>query len=101
MAVPARLFLQRQTYRYRRLVDALRVLPVLGFVLWMLPLLLAGEPQRGMASSANSLIFIFGVWCLLIVFAAWLAHRLGRHADPTSSTSPQLGQSGDRASSSQ
>ncbi len=69
------LFLARHTYRQRRLRDAARMLPVLGIVLWLMPLLwrrAAGE--TGGAGSA--VLFVFVAWTVLILLAALIAHRL-------------------------
>lgn len=72
----SRIFLARVPYRRRRVRDVARVLPVLGAVLWSLPLLLRVGPQP--ASSAGVLLWVFGVWCLLILAAALLAGPLMR-----------------------
>lgn len=62
------LFLERETYRMRRLLDAGRVLPVLGIALWLVPLLWLGAPGDGVPMSV-ALIYVFGVWALLILCA--------------------------------
>ncbi|MEC7256258.1 MAG: hypothetical protein VXW58_00430 [Pseudomonadota bacterium] len=72
------LFLERDSYRRRRLMDAARVLPVLGAALFLLPVL---WPDADTASAApvrtsNAVIFIFGTWLVLIA----LAFCLGRAA---------------------
>ena len=64
----APLFLERRRYRQRRLMDAVRVLPIFGVALWMIPLL---WPARGAApndevTTSEALIYIFSVWCPLI-----------------------------------
>ncbi len=64
-------FLARATYRQRRLRDALRMLPVLGVVLWLFPLLWRGTGGTGIAVQ-----YVFGVWVLLIVLAAALSRGL-------------------------
>ncbi len=73
------IFLQRQNYRQRRVRDAARFLPFVGIILWALPLSWANDPDGGPIGSAG-LIYIFAVWVLLIVLAAFLASRI--HADP-------------------
>ena len=70
----APVFLARETYRRRRLADAARLMPVLGSVLFVLPLLWRDDE----ASTATGLIYIFSVWVLLIVLAAILSRRLNR-----------------------
>lgn len=69
------LFLARQGYRRRRLGDAARALPVLGAVLWLLPLLaLASNPR----TTSGAGIYLFLVWLGLIVAAAVLGRGLSR-----------------------
>ena len=73
----ARTFLDRRSYRTRRMMDALRILPVIGLMLWMLPLFWpvgdeAAEPIKG----SSAIIYIFVVWCLLIGAALGLSLRL-------------------------
>lgn len=67
---PNPVFLERSGYRQRRLRDALRMLPVLGAVLWFLPFFRGGEPDMAPGNDLM-LVYIFGVWLGLIVLA-WL-----------------------------
>ncbi|KMK66514.1 hypothetical protein [Puniceibacterium sp. IMCC21224] len=71
------LFLERQTYRRRRLMDAARFLPVLGLLLWAVPLLW----QSGVVASSGALIYIFGVWLTLVLAAFVLSFRLRLRGD--------------------
>lgn len=64
-------FLERESYRRRRLGDAAKVLPVIGIVLFLMPLLWAG---RG--STAGGLVFLFIVWAILIFVMAVLSRKL-------------------------
>ncbi len=64
------LFLARRTYRQRRLMDAARLLPWLGTLLFCLPLLWRE------AATATGLLFIFAVWMVLIALAAVFARGL-------------------------
>ena len=64
------LFLARQTYRRRRLMDAARLLPWLGAFLFGLPLLWSA-PRTG-----SGLLYLFGAWLVLIVLSFALARRL-------------------------
>lgn len=67
-------FLERQSYRRRRLMDGARLLPIIGAALFMVPLLwpkvgdenLAAEPVK----TSTAMIYVFGIWALLIVLAA-------------------------------
>ena len=76
------LFLERRSYRRRRLQDAALILPVLAAVLFVMPLVgLATGPDESGSTRAAGLYF-FGVWFLLILAAALLARRL-RGVRPT------------------
>ncbi|MFZ7094067.1 hypothetical protein [Primorskyibacter sp. 2E233] len=70
------LFVERQTYRRRRIVDAARALPVLGLLLWWVPLLWA-LPERP-HSASGAIIYIFSVWLGLVVTAGLLIIALRR-----------------------
>lgn len=83
---PRPLFLARGTYRQRRLRDAARLLPVLGGVLWMIPLLWPRGADGQLVSVA--LLYIFGVWAGLIGMAFVLARWLGPDEDSRAETSP-------------
>lgn len=84
-AVPPPVFLERQSYRRRRLSDAARLLPLLGAVLFAVPLLWprAEDGQEPVPTSA-AILYIFAVWALLIlvnVVFGWMA-RLWAGNDP-------------------
>lgn len=76
------LFLARDSYRQRRLRDAARMLPVLGTVIWLIPLLWRREAGEtgGMAAAVA---FVFAGWLLLIVLAGLVVRRLRPDADET------------------
>ncbi|MEM6594934.1 MAG: hypothetical protein AAF672_09085 [Pseudomonadota bacterium] len=66
-------FLQRSLYRRKRLFDALKLLPVVGTILFVFPaLLLAGEP----GTTAVRLVYFFICWVGLISLCALLVRRL-------------------------
>ena len=71
-------FLEKRSYRQRRMVDAIRLLPFLGLLLWMIPLgwPVPSDPtgQEGIPMSL-ALKYIFGVWVLLVVLGALLWRR--------------------------
>jgi lipopolysaccharide export LptBFGC system permease protein LptF len=74
-------FLERRSYRQRRQRDAARMLPVLGIVLWFIPLLW-GQGSAP-ATNAGALIYIFATWLVLIVLAFVVARLTSGHApDP-------------------
>lgn len=73
---PNPVFLEQSGYRQRRLRDALRMLPVFGAVLWLLPLFRSGPEEGSAPGNAAMLIYIFAVWSGLIVLAWFLSRRL-------------------------
>lgn len=77
MKPPAPPFLARRAYRLRRLSDAARFLPVLGIVLFLLPLLWP-DPATGRAATAPSAAWLFLGWGALILLTALIARRLAR-----------------------
>ncbi|MDW3225534.1 MAG: hypothetical protein R8G34_22015 [Paracoccaceae bacterium] len=82
------LFLERSGYRQRRVMDAVRLLAILGAGLWMLPLLWpsaqVGAPEAVPLSRALS--YVFGVWAALIAAAYLLARQLRRIPEETDET---------------
>mgnify|MGYP001635388592 CR=1 FL=1 len=58
-------------------MDAARVLPVLGAVLFALPVIWSGNPFRA-GSTAGGGLYLFAVWAGLILGAALISRRLGR-----------------------
>ena len=80
MTTPPRepLFLERQTYRRRRLMDAARFLPFVGGFLLVVPVVWAGTSM-----TTSGTLYIFGLWLLLIVVAGLLSRRLKTRIDDT------------------
>lgn len=75
------LFLARQGYRRRRIIDAARLLPIFGTVLFLVPILwdLAGPQEPGTEAApqlAERGIYLFTVWAGLVISAAALSSRL-------------------------
>jgi uncharacterized membrane protein len=85
MSSPSKLpvFLQRASYRQRRLRDAAKLIPFLGVILWVMPLVWPHDTPDARIGS-QGLIYIFGVWVVLIVLTALLASRI-RSDDPAAS----------------
>lgn len=77
---PAPVFLERRSYRRRRLTDAARLLPVVGLLLFLVPLLLAPD-KTDTARTAGTSIYVFAVWFGLIVCAFVLSRVLSRGTD--------------------
>jgi hypothetical protein len=72
---PSPLFLERESYRRRRLMDAARILPVAGLVLFLLPALWMRSEAPNTAGEA---VYLFAVWAALIVAAGLIARPLRR-----------------------
>lgn len=68
---PKPMFLERDTYRRRRLADASRLLPIFGAALLLVPIFWT-EDQ----ASAQGLIYILGVWAGIIVLSGILSRAL-------------------------
>lgn len=78
MSPPDPPFLERRVYRRRRLRDAARLLPILGAVLFALPVMWTGPAGASDASTARGGVYVFAAWAALIVAAALLSRGLGR-----------------------
>lgn len=78
------LFLARQSYRRRRMMDASRLLPFLGFFLFLLPILWH-PAETAEADTARGEVYVFAVWFGLIlaafILARWLAPLAGEGGD--------------------
>lgn len=72
---PTPVYLARKSYRQRRIRDAARVLPLVGAVLWVMPVMYVAP-----ATSTTGL-FIFGIWALLIILAAAISSRINLGPD--------------------
>jgi hypothetical protein len=74
------LFLERSGYRQRRLMDAVRLIAIVGALLWLVPVLwpTGGTAETGAVIKSRALFYVFGVWAGLIVVAAVLAFRIRR-----------------------
>jgi len=74
---PLPVFLERSSYRKRRLMDALKLLAVFGTVLWMIPTLWPNGATSEVepVSTSTALFYVFGVWIVLIVLSAFFVHR--------------------------
>ncbi len=69
------LFLARETYRKRRVMDAARLLPVAGAFLIAIPVLWV-TPEDPAADTAREAVYIFLVWTALVAGAYLLSRRL-------------------------
>ncbi|MEM1387207.1 MAG: hypothetical protein AAF748_06635 [Pseudomonadota bacterium] len=73
-------FLQPKSYRRRRRIDALRILPLVGALALLAPLLWSQRPDGGL-STAGAGAYVFGAWAGMIV-AAWVLSRGLAKASP-------------------
>jgi hypothetical protein len=87
------IFLERRSYRQRRVRDAARLLPLLGLVLWMLPLLFGVDGTPALTSQV--LLYVFGVWLGLAVAAAALSLGLDSAPGPADATDGPYDSDGD------
>ena len=78
---PQPVFLERRTYRRRRLRDAARLLPVLGILFLLVPLLWS-TGEEAPTSTARGFIYVFAIWLGLIVVAGLLSRRLAEPENP-------------------
>lgn len=85
------LFLQRRPYRRRRLIDAVRVLPIFAAFLLLVPAVLIPPGTPG--STGAMLLYLFGIWAVVIVLAA-LATRFLARAEMTAAGADAGGDSG-------
>jgi hypothetical protein len=69
------LFFRNAVYRRNRLIDAVRLLPVLGTILFLMPAFLAG----GSAATARQWLYLFGAWIVMIIVAALMARALRKN----------------------
>ena len=66
-------FLERRSYRRRRVADAARLLPVAGGILLCVPLVWRGGASGG---TVAAIIYVFGLWALLVAVSAFLSRNL-------------------------
>ncbi|SHE36587.1 hypothetical protein SAMN05444273_101216 [Litoreibacter ascidiaceicola] len=72
------LFLERRVYQRRRLIDAAKLLPIVGLFLFVVPALILGTPgeENATGTTALRLIYFFFVWACLIATCATIARGL-------------------------
>jgi hypothetical protein len=68
-------FLDRGSYRQRRFRDAACWLPILAAVLMLLPLMWPRE-TADQSLTSSGIIYLFGLWVLLVVLAYLLSRVL-------------------------
>ena len=85
---PKSRFLERNGYRQRRLRDVARMLPIVGGIFWTIPLLWSENETNGV-SNATALIYIFGIWIIVIVLTAIISKLLKPGAVPEETEAPR------------
>ncbi|SMX38127.1 hypothetical protein [Octadecabacter ascidiaceicola] len=74
-------FLERSSYRQRRIRDGARLLPIVALVLMILPLMWPrNSPEQNQTS--DGIIYIFGLW-IFLVFVSLFLSRVLRFSDPS------------------
>lgn len=85
---PKGTFLERRSYRRRRLVDCARLLPIVGVWLWLVPVLWQGAGDGDAMKLSTGLIYVFAVWGGLVIAGGLLVALLALvHSGPSSDTS--------------
>ncbi|MGB5863738.1 MAG: hypothetical protein WBG95_05520 [Sulfitobacter sp.] len=76
-----RLFLERRSYRRRRIMDAVRMLPLVCAVLWLVvPMMWPNGTQEGDATALSTALgYLFTIWVLAITASFALWRRVRRH----------------------
>ena len=84
----ALVFLERRGYRQRRMMDAIRLLPLVGLLLWLLPTLWAANGSDGVepVRMSQAIVYVFGVWVCLILCAGTLWRYLKDSDDDVGTT---------------
>ena len=74
-----KLFVEPRNYRARRMVDGLRILPIVGIFLIAMPLFWGGSKTS--IKSSDVMLFVFAVWAILIVINCIMTRRIGKERD--------------------
>lgn len=72
-------FLERWHYRRRRIIDAIKLLPIIAAGLFLTPALILGGRGTEPGATATQLVYFFLCWAVLIAAGALLirAHHAG------------------------
>jgi len=87
------LFLERRSYRRRRMMDALRLLPIVGLLLWLFPVFWPsakdGPDAPASVAMSSAITYVFWVWGVLILSALALWWVLSKRTDNVTERSEQ------------
>ncbi|MGB3245362.1 MAG: hypothetical protein WBB25_12570 [Sulfitobacter sp.] len=84
------IFLERRSYRKRRMMDAVRLLPFLALALWMVPLMWRGPDAVAgdVMPMSVALRYVFGIWASMVL-ACWVLWRITRRSVPDDAAAGQ------------
>ncbi|CUH67016.1 hypothetical protein TG4357_02781 [Thalassovita gelatinovora] len=74
------LFLERRSYRVHRAMDAAKLMPFLGAVLWAVPVLWSGSGENQVPTS-RAILYIFLIWAALAAVTLFLTFWLDENVD--------------------
>ena len=74
-----KLFVEPRNYLARRMVDGLRLLPLAGIFLIAMPLFWSGSGDS--IKSSAVMLYLFGVWIVLIFLNYVMTRRIGKERD--------------------
>lgn len=87
----ARLFLERRSYRRRRMMDAVRILPLLCALLWLLVPTMWPNSAEVISETeialSTAIWYLFVIWALAITASFALWRRIRSHDDEDGSSS--------------
>ena len=81
-------FLQRASYRQRRIRDAAKLVPFLGIILLAMPLAWPSGAGEDAIDSAG-LLYVFGAWVVLILLTALLSSLMRADASLSTKDTPE------------
>lgn len=74
-------FVPRASYRQRRIRDMARLLPLVGAVLFLIPLVWPQQRDGAAAGdvqmTSGAIVYVFAAWVILIALAAVIGRLLG------------------------
>ena len=64
-----------------RIIDAARILPIVGLLLWLVPLIWPDVGEDGAISTSQATLYVFAIWIALIGVGGFLAWRMSPSED--------------------